>query len=63
VLGRNQNWTHTAAGRLGLKDNPMYSLPIKGTQGKVVLRRYNAHALEVLKKKLEEHPDFDPYHV
>jgi hypothetical protein len=61
-IGRNQNWTHKAAGRLGLKDSHVYSLPIKGANGQVVVRRYNARALEVLKKKLEEHPDYDPYH-
>ena len=60
-IGRTQNWTHTAAAKLGLKDSPVYSLPIKGTNGQLILRRYNTRALSALKKKLEQQPNWDPY--
>jgi hypothetical protein len=58
---RNQNWTHATATRLGLKDNPVYSISILGANGVVMQRRYNDNALNVVREKLKECPDYDPY--
>ena len=61
-LDKNQNWVAFAAQKLGLKGNPAYCCEIQGADGHIVVRRYNEEAFGRLKQKIEENPDFDPYH-
>jgi hypothetical protein len=61
-IKKTQDWTQCALKRLGCKDNPIYSMEIRGVKGEIVMRRYNERALTILTKKIAECPDYDPYH-
>lgn len=61
-IGKNQNWVAKAAEKLGLKNDRGYTLPINSSNGKKVIQwRYNEAAVQKLRRKVEEEPDFSPY--
>lgn len=62
ALGKNQSWAAYAAGKLNLKNDSAFSMPVYGSGGKVALRKYNERALERIRRELEDNPDFDPFH-
>lgn len=60
-LNKNQNWTAKAATVLGLKLNSTFHQAVRASASSVI-HRYSPAALEALRQKLKETPDFDPYH-
>ena len=59
-IGRSQNWTAKAIGKLAIRDDPLYCMTIKF--GKNELRKYNEAAAAKLLQIVSEKPDFDLYH-
>ena len=61
-LGKGQQWTAAAAGKLEIKNDPKYWINIVGSMGHVIARKYSEEALKRLVQEIESDPDFDPYH-
>ena len=60
LIGRNQSWTAKAATVLQLKADPKYHQRIRASSSSYV-QRYSDAAVQKLKSRLAQHPNFDPY--
>jgi hypothetical protein len=59
-IGKSQNWTARAVRKLGLINNPSYSIMID--LGSYKVAKYNDAAVQTLRQRLRDEPNFDPYH-
>lgn len=59
--GKSINFTARAMSDLGLKGNPEYHQSIRTSDSSAV-HRYPQSALNFLKKYLDKHPNYNPYH-
>ena len=59
-IGKNQNWTARAVTKLGIKNDLKYHTPVRASSNSYI-QKYNDAAVQILKKKLQDDPNFNPY--
>ncbi len=60
-LEKTTDWIQTAAAKLGIKDDQSLSFTVNGSSGKPVQRRYAKAAEELIRAKLVQEPNWNPY--
>jgi hypothetical protein len=60
-LGKNQSWVAKAVRKLGMLTKPEFCWAITGASVTPIAYKYNEAAYEILRRRIDEEPDFNPF--
>ena len=61
-IDKGTQWTARALAKLGLRQNPKFRWELRTARGNLIAVKYTEEAYSLLRQKLEEDPDFNPWH-